>query len=155
MRRIAYVLSILICITNALCYAEDSIPCEAYPDFNPRIYLHQDTLVYYIFNTQEYLGPAADSVWIENESRETVMVVHALQGENVDISSLEKGYHLCLIQLGECIGGRVFYKRNNPPQTSIDNVPISSSSATKILRNGQLYIERDGKMYTIQGIEVK
>ena len=38
---------------------------------------------------------------------------------------------------------------------SLDDIPAPSSSATKILRDGQLYIKRDGKMYTIQGIEVK
>ena len=37
---------------------------------------------------------------------------------------------------------------------AIDNIP-ASASAVKALRDGQLYIIRDGKMYTIQGIEVK
>ena len=154
MKRIANVLIVVFCLTSTLCYAEDSIICEAYPDFCPRIYLHQDSLVYYIFNSQEYLGPAADSVWIENENQENVMVVHALQGEKVDISSLKRGYYVFMVQLGECIGGRVFFKRKDPQQTALDDIP-APSSATKILRNGQLYIERDGKMYTIQGIEVK
>jgi len=47
-----------------------------------------------------------------------------------------------------------FFKRKDPRQTALDDIP-APSSATKILRDGQLYIERDGKMYTIQGIEVK
>lgn len=154
MKRVVYALLILFCLTRTLCYAEDSITCEAYPDFQPRIYLYQDSLVYYIFKSQEYLGPAADRVWIENESRETVMIVHALQGERVDISSLEKGYHICLIKLGECIGGRVFYKRNDPPQTPINHIPASSST-TKVLRDGQLYILRDGRTYNAQGLRVE
>jgi hypothetical protein len=40
-------------------------------------------------------------------------------------------------------------------ETALENIPASTSSASKILHDGHLYIKRDGKMYTIQGIEVK
>ena len=38
---------------------------------------------------------------------------------------------------------------------SIENAPTSSVRAQKILRNGQLFILREGKMFTIQGTEVR
>jgi len=154
MKRIANVLIVVFCLTSTLCYAEDSITCESYPDFHPSIFFLHDSLVYYISGTQEYIGPAADSVWIENENGETVMVVHALPGQKVDISSLKKGYYVFKIQIEECIMGRVFYKRNDPPLTALDDIP-APSSATKILRDGQLYILREGKTYTVTGQEVK
>ena len=39
--------------------------------------------------------------------------------------------------------------------TPIDEVSIEQSSAEKILENGQIYILRGGKKYTLQGVEVK
>ena len=57
---------------------------------------------------------------------------------------------MCLKTLSFAIG-----TSENEISEAIDNIPAPSSSATKILRDGQLYIERDGKMYTTQGIEVK
>ena len=39
--------------------------------------------------------------------------------------------------------------------TPIDEVYIEQSSAAKILENGQIYILRGGKKYTLQGVEVK
>ena len=38
--------------------------------------------------------------------------------------------------------------------TDIDNIE-SGSSAHKIIRNGQIYILRDGKTFTVQGVELR
>ena len=38
---------------------------------------------------------------------------------------------------------------------AIDNVQADKQSATKLLKNGQLYILRDGKMYNVSGIRVE
>jgi hypothetical protein len=41
------------------------------------------------------------------------------------------------------------------PPTGIDEINTNPVRDTKILRNGQLLIRRDGKIYTITGQEVK
>lgn len=40
-------------------------------------------------------------------------------------------------------------------EMAIDNVAVKNISGTKFIRNGQLYILRDGKTYSVQGQEVK
>lgn len=44
---------------------------------------------------------------------------------------------------------------NPSTATLIESVQPTQSSATKVLRNGQLFILRDGKTYTVQGQEVR
>ena len=44
---------------------------------------------------------------------------------------------------------------NLSPATGIESIQPSALSVQKILRNGQLFILRDGKMYNAQGVEVK
>ena len=39
--------------------------------------------------------------------------------------------------------------------TNVSSANVSAAPAHKILRNGQVYIERNGKIYTMQGQEVK
>ena len=46
-------------------------------------------------------------------------------------------------------------KEPSVPSMPQRHIPAPSSSATKILRNGQLYILREGKTYTVTGQEVK
>jgi len=46
-------------------------------------------------------------------------------------------------------------KTGNIP-TAIDAVEASKlGGSTKILRNGQVFIQRDGKLYTVQGQKVR
>lgn len=54
------------------------------------------------------------------------------------------------ISEGECD------KLNDLPHvTGLDNTSVLSSSATKILHDGQLFILRDGKTYTVTGMEIE
>jgi hypothetical protein len=39
-------------------------------------------------------------------------------------------------------------------KTSVEEVPVSSATATKSLRDGQLFIHHDGHTYTIMGVEL-
>ena len=41
------------------------------------------------------------------------------------------------------------------PATAVDNVPIDGTTPQKIIRDGQVYILRNGKTYTTTGVEVK
>jgi hypothetical protein len=44
---------------------------------------------------------------------------------------------------------------DDPQPTGVENVQTNQVQATKILRNGMLLIVRDGKLYNMQGAEVK
>ncbi|MBQ2608630.1 MAG: hypothetical protein II588_05360, partial [Paludibacteraceae bacterium] len=39
--------------------------------------------------------------------------------------------------------------------TALDNASVESSNPVKVLCNGQLFILRDGKTYTVQGLQIK
>ena len=66
---------------------------------------------------------------------------------------------VCQLYQGEYLiyEGELFYGSN--PATSIENMDSAAGNLSpvthKLLRNGQLLIERDGKTYNAQGIEVK
>ncbi len=51
--------------------------------------------------------------------------------------------------------GRLVHIIYNSNPTPVENVATPPDRATKILRNGQVLIQRDGKTYTITGAEVK
>ena len=40
-------------------------------------------------------------------------------------------------------------------ETAVDNIQIDKAQSTKLIRNGMLLIVRDGKIYNVQGVEVK
>ena len=40
-------------------------------------------------------------------------------------------------------------------ETAVDNIQIDKAQGTKVLRNGMLLIERNGKLYNATGTEVK
>ena len=43
----------------------------------------------------------------------------------------------------------------HPPPQGIEEVPSEQVQSTKVIRNGMLFIERNGKLYSVQGVEVK
>ena len=43
----------------------------------------------------------------------------------------------------------------NNPIEGIDNILISNQNARKLLHNGQLFIERNGRMFTVTGMEIE
>lgn len=40
-------------------------------------------------------------------------------------------------------------------ETAVDNIQIDKAQSTKLIRDGQLLIEKNGKIYNVQGVEVK
>ena len=132
--------------------------CDEYPDFSPYVtYITQNSITYYLSNNPDAILPPADSIWVlGTENQDTpVMVVHAKEGESIDISSLERGVYMLSIQLGDCVSGSVFFKRNDPIEEGIIKVPLAIPSASKYIRNGRLLIEREGKIYDATGAEVR
>ena len=66
---------------------------------------------------------------------------------------------VCQLYQGEYLiyEGELFYGTN--PATSIENMDSAAGNLSpvthKLLRNGQLLIERDGKTYNAQGAEIR
>lgn len=52
----------------------------------------------------------------------------------------------------ERLGAQCLCKTND--STAIEEVSASQPSFTKVMRNGQIYISRNGKMYNIMGVEM-
>jgi uncharacterized protein (TIGR02145 family) len=54
----------------------------------------------------------------------------------------------------------IYVSKNEPEPTGVENVqtnqvPSNQVQSTKVIRNGILFIERDGKLYNAQGAEIK
>ena len=131
--------------------------CDAYPDFITKVgHYTQNSIYYYMSNNKEAILPPADSVWVlGTESLDVpVMIIHAAEGESIDISSLEKGVYLLCVQLGDCQSCHEFFKRENQ-QEAIHYIQSILSPFTKLLRDGQLLINIGDKLYNAQGQEVR
>ena len=89
-----------------------------------------------------------------HEASEYVCSLHALPGEDILMQQFEKGYYELFVQVGECIVSMPFHTSSNR-ENGIEEVQIKdiAPSATKILRNGRIYILRYDKTYTITGQE--
>lgn len=115
---------------------------------------------YYLrdYNNQDMYDVPVDSVWVMtnnlNEASEYVCSLHALPGEDIHMQQFEKGYYELFVQIGECIVSMPFHTSSNR-ENGIEDVQIKdiAPSATKILRNGRIYILRYDKTYTITGQE--
>ena len=147
----------LFCVISLWCKGEDPSTCEAYPDFSPQAFCWYDTLHYTLFAYQQHTEISADSVWITEakEDGELVMVIYAQQNEKVPLTALKKGYYVCYMQLGECVGRDIIYVRGLHQEEAIDNTQAEKSVTRKLIRKGQLLIERGDKVDTVQGIEVR
>lgn len=110
-----------------------------------RISLYQSYELYHDVTTQVQLFDLRDNSIVYTDSYQDWKRIHL---------SIPSSYMIVLKPENEegILLGRVDFE---VIVESLDDIPAPSSSATKILRDGQLYIKRDGKMYTIQGIEVK
>ena len=115
---------------------------------------------YYLrdYNNQDIYDVPVDSVWVMtnnlHEASEYVCSLHALPGEDIHMQQFEKGYYELFVQVGECIVSMPFHTSSNR-ENGIEDVQIKdiAPSATKILRNGRIYILRYDKTYTITGQE--
>ncbi|MBR4519923.1 MAG: Ig-like domain-containing protein [Paludibacteraceae bacterium] len=85
--------------------------------------------------------------------------------QEADLSSLPKGVEYQLMGIRVVRGtsllsgkGSIYlndlrYQYN--PQTAVDNVDAEQPVPQKVLREGHLYIRRDGKIFDVEGLEVK
>ena len=85
--------------------------------------------------------------------------------QEADLSSLPKGIEYQLMGIRVVRGtsllsgkGSIYlndlrYQYN--PQTAVDNVDAEQPVPQKVLREGHLYIRRDGKIFDVEGLEVK
>lgn len=149
MKRIFIAILSWVC-SSTLCFSIDVSPCETYPDFYPRCIVRGNCMKYYLFEGKDKLEIVADSVWINNQEGETIMTVRERQGEQVDISSLYRGYYICNFQIGDCIGADMFYNRKNPEE-DILTPDKELIPASKLLHDGQVLILKQNKKYTIDG----
>ena len=136
-------------------YAEDADPCDTYRYINMTVYIRGNYVYYDLSNNGTIEAPHVDSVWItRGEDQSTVKATsYAQSGEPVyDISTLNGGHYILWIKIEECVLGRLFIVRgvSSDISTAKENI-----SASKILRDHQLFILRDDKTYTVTGQKVK
>ena len=98
------------------------------------------------------LAFAACSPRVLHEAQETVMTADSLRAEGqayTDSTTIAEAYNSWL----QFDKKSYYYHGYN---TALEQVETSVNvKGTKLLRNGQLYILRDGKTYTVTGQEVK
>lgn len=130
--------------------ASDS--CDMYEtvSLHRRTSSDQNVLQYWLRNPDNIELPPIDSVWVINPDKEVVLVSHAQPEEDIDISFLPNWLYLLCVQLGECVKSETFWVIRNQGQ-SIDNVTSEQLPVYKIIRDGQLYIRREGKTYRLDG----
>ena len=54
---------------------------------------------------------------------------------------------------GKAVGWEAF--TNIQETTDLESIQQSAVRSQKVIRNGQLYIRRDGKMYNVTGVELR
>ena len=81
--------------------------------------------------------------WSGNSERQTWTGNASSVSFSGDISGL--GHGITIMFTIEPSGG----------ETAVDNIQIDKAQSTKLIRNGMLLIERHGKIYNVQGVEVK
>ena len=134
----------------------DEDPCEEYAQFYYAISVNRNILKFDLSNNGTTEPPHVDSVWITDTNDSIMQVYYDVQsGDEMDIAFLPTGNYFLFIQMGDCVQGRLFIARGYHP-SDIDIVSDERThSATKILRNGQIFILRGDGVYTLQGQEVK
>ena len=150
-----FLFALFACIFMSQAMANED-PCEEYAQFYYAVSVNWNILKYDLSNNGTTEPPHVDSVWITDANDSIIQVYYDVQsGDGIDISFLPRGYYLLFIQMGDCVQGRLFIARGAYP-SDIDIVSDERThSATKILRNGQIFILRGDGVYTLQGQEVK
>ena len=79
--------------------------------------------------------------------------IHSLDPDEVIICAYKNGEQVYMSDFAE-IHGCDYYLQDDTHE-AIYNVPVSQSSASKLLREGQLIIEKNDKFYNAQGVLIK
>ena len=129
--------------------ASDS--CDMYEtvSLHSRTSSNQNVLQYWLSNPDNIELPPIDSVWVINPDQEVVLVSYAQPMEDIDISFLPNWVYVLYIQLGECVKSKVLFVGRNQGQ-ALDDITVEAP-IYKIIRDGQLYIRREGKTYRLDG----
>ena len=134
----------------------DDDPCEEYAQFYYAISVNRNILKFDLSNNGTTEPPHVDSVWITDTNDSIIQVYYDVQsGDGIDIAFLPRGYYLLFIQMGDCVQGRLFIARGAYPSDIGVAQDERTHSATKILRNGQIFIIRGENVYTMQGQQIK
>ena len=137
-------------------FAQNTWYCDEYPDFQPQLVQRTQTeLTYYMSSEQTSSMPPADSIWVVDTAYVRVMTITAQEGEPISISNLKWGIYLFKIKLGDCEWGKIFFRRKDSDIQGVENTSILKPSATKLLRDGQLLIQNDDKLYNAQGVRLQ
>lgn len=112
-----------------------------------------NTLRYDLSKNGTVEPPQVDSIWITNGEEQDVpiIVLFAQSGEAIDISMLDQGLYLLWVRIGNCLHCRQFGKREVSGTMLTSTYAGSNSCADKILRDGQLLIDRNGELFTVDG----
>ena len=122
-------------------------------------------------NTRIYMAlPPADSVQLTSGTSARAVVIYvngaksdvketAASGKTITIALSSTTNNFVAIESNQTSGDGGFTKiqlvnPSNPIGSALDQTQVEAK-ATKVVRNGQLLIIRDGKTYTVQGVEVK
>lgn len=137
---------------------EDTLTCDDIVlslNFNRTWSPRHESIIYYL----GYAGKtgtkwldAADSLWITTVNPSvTIMEISDPTEHDIDLFSLEPGAYNLWATYGGCIFSHLFHKRwKSIDAEALDNIPTEASTR-KILRDGQLYIRREGKTYSPDG----
>lgn len=122
-------------------------------------------------NTRIYMAlPPADSVQLTSGTSARAVVIYvngaksnvketAASGKTITIALSSTTYNFVAIESNQTSGDGGFTKiqmvnPSEPIGSALDQTQVEAK-ATKVIRNGQLLIIREGKTYTVQGVEVK
>lgn len=143
---------------------EIDVPCEDIV-FSHTVYRNfkknEEFLYYYLSYQDEIKGNksfTADRVWITTLNSDTTTLIEVINPEEqkIDIISLEANqYYKLWATLRDCVFQLLFYKRIKTTTELIEDPLYTSPSTTKFLRDGQLFIRRGDKTYTIHGTAIK
>lgn len=156
--RLRYIACLLFtAIIGILPILAETDPCDKYTQNNLSVWVQSRiNCVYYdLSHNGTIVPPYVDSVWITTpeDTTNAVITSQAQSGECIDISVLPRGYYHIFVEFDGCVKVRMFIVNRAP--SDITNIPSDVSIARKILRDGQLFIECDGKTYNAQGIKVE
>ena len=60
-----------------------------------------------------------------------------------------------MIEINQTERAFVFTIEPSGGETAVDNIQIDKAQSTKLIRNGMLLIEKNGKLFNVTGAEVK
>jgi len=135
-----------------LYYGEAWDYCLEYTDCSVYAEAIENVMEYGITHTESFEDFHVDSIWLttSKERDSVVLVSYAQPGEPIDVSMLNQNDYTIYIQIGDCVKIGRFYKWGDAVE-ALSQPTSNTPSATKILRDGKVMIERGGKTFNAIG----